>query len=971
MRHGWTKHVVDVLPLKTVARRLRRSDTIPRTRLHVAMLRLLTGDFFCCTDSPRTDRQSEDSGDPVIIPVVGEKKIAGSQQPASTALDVQAEVLPFDEGLRGSSECEDTDAQPDYNPNPADCTGDDTEPSKDAADLDNAEQQGAEDEELIPVYGRKGARASEFRRKASAEDVASILAFIHKVSLFKRMPEDQRTLLAHHCMARVWDEDEVIIQQGEIGSEFFLLRTGSAKVEVVREGGSEAVTVATLKAGDYFGEISLLRDEPRTATITAIEPCVTFGITRETFRELQLDGKLQFTARKAVGGGSKVPPPSAKIRATTRPKTAEESAFIQDALKQNSNLQLMCSMQPEHLKQLAEVAWKKSVPKGHQVITQGDLDANFFYIVETGKFEILVKPAAPVANMDTDGRRMCSKSGSVPSREGSLSSERSSLSLDPVVVGAITKGGSFGELALLYMAPRAATIRSLQASTVWVIDRVNFKGILVKSVETKHMEYAAHLSKAAVLQCLLPEERAALAKALQEGIVLKRNESLLSEGDSPTSFYILLRGKVIIQTSEGKGRLVKADYKQKGELVFLCERVLLRREVRETSMQVVSDTAELLAVDRDTFEMLLGPLPEIIRQTNDQGSGGKKRVPFSAKGVSRTARLAKGQEKTYIPFQELKRMGLLGSGGFGIVELVEHEKSGEIYALKGLSKGHIVQTGMQESVMHERNLMLMFNSAFVVRLFEAYNENQFLYLLMEPALGGELYATYMRKGLHGNASLCRYYTAGVVYAIDHMHEKKVIYRDLKPENILITETGAPKLTDMGLAVVALGKSYTTCGTPDYFAPEMIKSAGHTRAVDWWTLGILIFELMTGEPPFMADTPLATYARVNKGISKVQFPAVCDGLVTHIIKALLRQQPNDRLAMRPGGSKNIKKHKWYTSNSFDWQAMRDGKMDPPYKPVVKDKKDMTNFSCNPDDTPPVVDYVSDGSSWDAGFATVAT
>merc|ERR1719421_506780 len=157
--------------------------------------------------------------------------------------------------------------------------------------------------------------------------------------------------------------------------------------------------------------------------------------------------------------------------------------------------------------------------------------------------------------------------------------------------------------------------------------------------------------------------------------------------------------------------------------------------------------------------------------------------------------------------------------------------------------------------MNEKYILSMCNSAFIIKLFQTYNGAQTLYFLMEPALGGELYATYHRKGFHGSEAHAKFYTASVICAFEHLHERRVIYRDLKPENILLDERGYAVLTDMGLAKFAIGRSYTTCGTPDYFAPEMVASTGHTRGVDWWTLGILIYELFTGSPPFESSNEI--------------------------------------------------------------------------------------------------------------------
>lgn len=268
--------------------------------------------------------------------------------------------------------------------------------------------------------------------------------------------------------------------------------------------------------------------------------------------------------------------------------------------------------------------------------------------------------------------------------------------------------------------------------------------------------------------------------------------------------------------------------------------------------------------------------------------------------------------------------------------------------------------------MSEKNIQLMCDSDFIVKLFETYNGEQSLYFLLELALGGELYATYSKKGFHGSEKHAKYYTAGTVYAFDHMHEKKIVYRDLKPENLLLTDTGFIKITDMGLAKVVVGKTYTTCGTPDYFAPELIASVGHTHAVDWWALGILTFELMAGHPPFESAAPMQIYSKVTKGINKVVFPAKLKGACEDLVKGLCKKEPQDRIPMKKGGIANIQKAAWYSG--FDWNTFKDLKMDSPYKPKVKSKKDIANFSARKEDMPPQVKYKDDGTGWDKDFAT---
>mmetsp|Transcript_82030 Transcript_82030/g.180263 ORF Transcript_82030/g.180263 Transcript_82030/m.180263 type:complete len:797 (+) Transcript_82030:57-2447(+) len=790
-----------------------------------------------------------------------------------------------------------------------------------------SKEQVQKDEQKAAPSGANPDKAKDRKNAANEnKEYQAKMDFLAKVPLMKRLPKDQHPLVASACTMQEFSKGDTIIKQGDSGDEFFVIRSGEASVNIKDDNGTTN-KVAKLKAGDYFGENALLRDEVRMATIIAETALTTFKLKRDKFQELGLNDKLQFANRKAVGTGAA---PEAKSKPPS-PKTEDDFKLIAAAIRSNENLQTITTLDDARVKSFIDVMWKEEVPLGHEIITEGDLNADFFYVVQEGSFDVFVSEEEEVG-------------------VGSKGEAK--------VVTTVRKGGSFGELALLYFVPRAATVKAKEKSTVWVIDRSNFKNVLMKVSDAKIKEYVKYLDGVSMLQSLLQEEKKEVAKALVE-MHFTRDELVIQQGEPGNTFYILYDGHVSI-LKDGKEVTKLSASAQRATAQYFGEGALLDNETRAATVQVCSETAKTLVLDRDSFNLLLGPLKDIIEKTRQEG-----RRTSMAKGHKMPgSNLDKPRDK--ILRKDLQRIGLLGCGGFGAVELYEHKGTKETYAMKGLSKGYIVKTGMQDSVMNEKNILMMTNSDFIIKLYETYNGSQSLYFLMEPALGGELYATYNRKGFHGSEKHAKYYIAGTVYAFEHLHERRIIYRDLKPENLLLTENGHIKLTDMGLAKFVIGKTYTTCGTPDYFAPELIASTGHTNAVDWWTLGILTFELMSGHPPFESAYPMQIYSKVTKGINKIPFPPKCQGPVGDLIKNLLKNEPSERLPMRPGGVANLRDHKWF--DGFDWAAMKALKLDAPYKPIVKSKKDLANFSARKEDMPKQLEYQDPGTGWDKDFAS---
>ena len=698
-----------------------------------------------------------------------------------------------------------------------------------------------------------------------------------------------------------------------------------------------------------------------------------FKATRRDFQDLGLHKKLLFPNRKAVKSGTGIYYPSEESAPNPPAKNGKDCQLIFSALMRNEHLRMLGKLDDVScVEALVAKARRQEVAAGTEIIRQGDLKADSFYIVGSGGFEVLVRDVldhGPAATLLTSPRHGPGKKRDPPPKPRAESRatrpELASAASRATLLNVVQKcgvGDSFGELALFYAAPRAATVRATQDSVVWVIGRGDFKRILMKVSEARLQEYIRYVDSVDILVPLLKEERRSVASALEE-MHFSQSEVILKQGEAGDSFYILYEGSVsIVEDGEVISELSASV--ALGTTQYFGEGALLGNEVRCATVVVSSDTAKALLLDRDSFELLLGPLKDIMAMK------GKARTNMADKPTL-GAQPPRPASRVPILLRDLKRVCVLGCGGFGTVELCQHKATRATFALKTISKGHIVLKDMHQCVTNEKDIMLMTNSPFIVRLHETYVGSQYLYFLMELALGGNLYITYGRKSLYGSPLHARYYVASVVFAFEHLHERRIIYRDLKPENLVLTEKGHLKLADMGLAKFSVGKSYTTCGTPEYFAPEMIASTGHTQAVDWWTLGVVIFELMSGVTPFDAEGPMEIYARVMRGIGQIRTPLSCQGPAWALIQALLRKDPSERLPMRAGGVRNIMQHKWF--EGFDWGGLRGLSLAPPYVPAVASPTDMKNFErVRKENLPSHVPYVEgtgSGGAWFREFATV--
>lgn len=587
----------------------------------------------------------------------------------------------------------------------------------------------------------------------------------------------------------------------------------------------------------------------------------------------------------------------------------------------------------------------EKVERSRDLIKSAILDNDFMKNLEITQIREIVDCMYPVQYA---AGSLIIKEGDVGSIVYVMEEGRVEVSREGKYLSTLSGAKVLGELAILYNCQRTATITAVTDCKLWAIERQCFQTIMMRTGLIRQAEYTDFLKSVPIFKNL-PEDTLIKISDVLEETYFHAGDYIIRQGARGDTFFIISKGQVRVTIHQGTD-LEEKFIRTLGKGDFFGEKALQGDDLRTANIIVESpEGVTCLVIDQETFNQLISNLDEIKHKYDDVSTSERKKI---------------NEEFRDVQLSDLRVIATLGVGGFGRVELVQlNNDQSRSFGLKQMKKAQIVETRQQQHILSEKEIMGEANCDFIVKLYKTFKDRKYLYMLMESCLGGELW-TILRDRGHFDDPTTRFYTACVVEAFYYLHSKNIIYRDLKPENLLLDVNGYVKLVDFGFAKKLQNgrKTWTFCGTPEYVAPEIILNRGHDISADYWSLGVLMFELLTGTPPFTGADPMRTYNIILKGIDAIEFPRNITRNASNLIKKLCRDNPTERLGYQRGGISEIQKHKWF--DGFYWDGLRNRNLTPPILPSVKNVIDTTNFDDYPadGDGPPPDDL----TGWDQDF-----
>ncbi|XP_077596111.1 cGMP-dependent protein kinase 1 isoform X4 [Stigmatopora nigra] len=645
-----------------------------------------------------------------------------------------------------------------------------------------------------------------------------------------------------------------------------------------------------------------------------------------------IDNEAEFRKSRAAVIASEPIQETLDILKSRVKKTSSETALIVKSIQKND---FLSRLDDEQIAMMVDLLETLAIARGGEVIREGS-EGDSMYIVAAG--ELLVTQS---------GRDLRT----------------------------LTGGDVFGELAILYNCKRTATVKAKTEVRLWCMERQTYRTIITNKSKKKREQLLGFLKTSRTLKDLNDVQLSKIIDSMEE-VKYQNKDVIVREGAEANTFYIILKGEVLV-TKNVNG--LQKPIRRMGKGEHFGEQALIR-EVLRTATCTADGPVTCFSIDKEVFEETI-PV-EHLELFDDSKMLQEARAPEKS-SLGSTLRF-----KDLVPvlYQEGRYQGdpvTLGVGGFGRVQLVPPTFStnapcccprglkdaflqmttvnhGKYYAMKRVGKKHIVAKRQEEHMLFEKKILKAIQCDFIVRLHAAFKDTRYIYMVMEFCGGGEIWTKLKEVGRF-DEQVAVFCTACVVEAYAYLHKKSIMYRDLKPENLMLDVRGYVKLVDFGFAreMVRGEKTYSFVGTPEYMAPEIIKNQGHDFAVDFWSLGILIYELLVGSPPFSSSEPQKIYAKILDGV--LNYPPYLSEAAKSIISKLCRPRPGQRLGNTKNGIKDVRHHRWFSN--MNWHKLRMAQLDAPTIRLIRKGPCYINFDRFPQDQTKAEEEFS---GWDRDF-----
>lgn len=776
------------------------------------------------------------------------------------------------------------------------------------------------------------------------QEIRQIVNSLKKHFIFSSLKPEYKSIMVHHMKHFFLNALEIVFEQGKPGNYFYVVASG--KLEVI----INLKSVSILKPGDSFGEMALIHDTLRTATIKTLEKSSLWGLDRKTFRKtLELLESVNYQENKQF----------------------IDTIPIFDTLNAGQKEALVHSFSTQYFN------------PGTNIIKEGD-PGELLYIIKEGN--------VLCSRGDQEIRRM--GKGCYFGEQALIHNEMRTATVTAIDnVKAIAISGSklnkvLGDRlsSIIYQNSMRICMEKNQYMKKLTKDQID---LLINNMKLKSCSnggvvipagtYKSHHIWLIVKGAVVKEGRE-VREPVGKVFDILAVESMIKDLDGVFDFNLLAQGDTDIAfiSNEEFKSLIGGDYfsvVKKNEAMKVLRKVTILRSLNLSTLnKLFSVMKEEVYEDGQTIveQNDLGDSFFIIKSGNVEALRdgvclrtiakhdyfGERSLIFNdfrsatvvAKGKVSCWKLLRSDfmiliqdnvrvqllkrienQDDSIQLNELLIVKQLGAGMFGNVFLAVHKEKRRLFALKTVDRKKIASYELHESIILERRILMQLDHVFIMKLIKTFKDEHRLYFLLEYINGMDLFEV-MRKLNLINDNDSKFYSGCLVDILEHLHEREIIYRDLKPENIVVDEEGYPKLIDFGTAKAIKGRTYTIIGTPHYMAPEVVTGNGYGLLADCWSLGIMIYEFLFGMVPFGEDDedPYLIYQKVQE--RKLEFPGwmAKNSKSQEVISQLLSKNPAKRL---PGGFENLKAHSWFTG--LDWEKLVSKSIKSPFLPQVKD------------------------------------